>query len=163
MLWLTWQIWILLALAFAGGVMTGWVARNAPDVVPEKPDAKPEPAASPMTSAGPFHSEDEPVKTGAVAEPETHHSEPSPDVDDEPADDTLGDDSTSSSEPGDDLTQIKGLGPRAAEKLQEAGVNSIAQIAAWSYEDVDRFDALINGRGRIIRDSWVEQAKELSA
>ena len=28
MLWLTWHMWILLLLAFAGGVITGWIGRG---------------------------------------------------------------------------------------------------------------------------------------
>ncbi|MFW6413612.1 MAG: helix-hairpin-helix domain-containing protein, partial [Oceanicaulis sp.] len=63
---------------------------------------------------------------------------------------------------GDELTRIKGLGPRAAEKLSGAGITSFAQIAAWTEEDVARYDALIAGRGRIARDDWVGQAKTLS-
>jgi predicted flap endonuclease-1-like 5' DNA nuclease len=63
----------------------------------------------------------------------------------------------------DDLTQIKGLGPKAAAKLSENGVTSLAQIANWTADDVARMDDMINGRGRIERDDWVGQAKALSA
>ena len=65
---------------------------------------------------------------------------------------------------GDDLTRIKGLGPKIATMLGEQGVTTYAQIAAWSDADVDRIDATL-GRfaGRITRDQWVEQAKLLAA
>lgn len=65
---------------------------------------------------------------------------------------------------GDDLTRIKGLGPKLAAILGEQGVTSFAQIAAWSDADVERVDASL-GRfsGRITRDQWVEQAKLLAA
>tara|TARA_R110000744_G_scaffold77899_1_gene153560 strand:+ start:12162 stop:12761 length:600 start_codon:yes stop_codon:yes gene_type:complete len=63
----------------------------------------------------------------------------------------------------DDLTVIKGLGPKAAASLNEAGIASLAQIAAWSEADIASWDERINGRGRIVRDDWVGQARRLSA
>ncbi|WP_323762653.1 hypothetical protein [Maricaulis sp.] len=65
-------------------------------------------------------------------------------------------------EAGDDLGAIKGLGPKAAAALKAGGVTSVAQIAAWSDADIERWDAAINGRGRIERDDWVGQAKKLA-
>jgi predicted flap endonuclease-1-like 5' DNA nuclease len=64
----------------------------------------------------------------------------------------------------DDLTRIKGLGPKIAALLGEFGVTSFAQIAAWTPEEVERIDAKM-GRfsGRITRDQWVEQARLLAA
>ena len=65
---------------------------------------------------------------------------------------------------GDDLTRIKGLGPKLAALLSELGVTRYAQIAAWSAADIENIDAKL-GRfsGRIQRDQWVEQAKLLAA
>lgn len=65
---------------------------------------------------------------------------------------------------GDDLTRIKGLGPKLSELLGQFGISSYAQIAAWTPEDIERIDARL-GRfsGRIVRDQWVEQAKLLAA
>ena len=64
----------------------------------------------------------------------------------------------------DDLTRLKGVGPKLAAQLGELGVTGFAQIAAWSEADIDRIDPQL-GRfaGRIRRDSWVEQAKLLAA
>ena len=62
----------------------------------------------------------------------------------------------------DDLSVIKGLGPKAAASLKAGGVVSLAQIAAWSEADIASWDERINGRGRIVRDDWVGQAKKLS-
>lgn len=64
----------------------------------------------------------------------------------------------------DDLTRIKGLGPKLAALLVELGVTTFAQIAAWDDAAVARIDAQL-GRfsGRITRDQWVEQAKLLAA
>jgi predicted flap endonuclease-1-like 5' DNA nuclease len=65
---------------------------------------------------------------------------------------------------GDDLTRIKGLGPKIAGLLGEFGITSFAQIAAWTPEEVERIDAKL-GRfaGRITRDQWVAQAQLLAA
>lgn len=64
----------------------------------------------------------------------------------------------------DDLTRIKGLGPKIAALLGELGVTSFAQIANWSDADIADIDAKL-GRfsGRITRDQWVAQAKLLAA
>lgn len=65
---------------------------------------------------------------------------------------------------GDDLTRIKGLGPKLVDQLRELGVTSFAQIAAWNEAEIDRIDAQL-GRfaGRIRRDDWPAQAKCLAA
>jgi predicted flap endonuclease-1-like 5' DNA nuclease len=64
---------------------------------------------------------------------------------------------------GDDLTRIKGLGPRLAALLNALGVNSYAEIAAWSEDEIDRIDAQLGTfAGRIRRDNWLEQAKFLA-
>ena len=65
---------------------------------------------------------------------------------------------------GDDLTQIKGLGPKLAATLGELGVTRFDQIASWSDADIDRVDAQLGRfQGRIRRDDWVEQARLLAA
>ena len=64
---------------------------------------------------------------------------------------------------GDDLTRLKGVGPKLAAQLRDLGVASFAQIAAWNDADVDRIDLQLGRfQGRIRRDSWVEQAKLLA-
>lgn len=65
---------------------------------------------------------------------------------------------------GDDLTRIKGLGPKIAAVLRAQDVTTFAQIAAWNDAEIERIDALL-GRfaGRIGRDSWVDQARLLAA
>ena len=69
-----------------------------------------------------------------------------------------------SADPADDLTQIKGLGPKLAQQLQELGVTSFAQIAGWDDAEIDRIDAQLGRfQGRIRRDDWPTQAKLLAA
>ena len=65
---------------------------------------------------------------------------------------------------GDDLTRIKGLGPRIRTLLAGLGVTRFEQIAAWSEQDIANIDAQLGAfAGRPTRDSWVEQAKLLAA
>ncbi|NIJ08340.1 putative flap endonuclease-1-like 5' DNA nuclease [Sphingomonas vulcanisoli] len=64
---------------------------------------------------------------------------------------------------GDTLTTLKGLGPKAATRLNELGVTTFAQIAAWDEGDVQAIDAQLGAfKGRIRRDKWVEQARLLA-
>lgn len=64
----------------------------------------------------------------------------------------------------DDLTQIKGLGPKLADQLRALGVTRLAQIAAWDEAEIDRIDAQLGRfQGRIRRDDWPAQAKLLAA
>ena len=64
----------------------------------------------------------------------------------------------------DDLNRIKGIGPKLSARLQELGVTSFAQIAAWNNSDIDRIDAELGRfQGRIRRDDWIEQARLLNA
>ena len=63
----------------------------------------------------------------------------------------------------DDLTAIKGLGKVKAAKLVAAGVNSYAQVAAWTDDDIARMGLECNtSPGQIKREDWVGQAKALA-
>ncbi len=65
--------------------------------------------------------------------------------------------------PGDTLTLLKGLGPKAATLLQELGVTRFDQIAAWDAGDIAAIDAQMGAfKGRIGRDRWVAQARLLA-
>jgi len=62
----------------------------------------------------------------------------------------------------DDLTKISGVGPVIVGKLEALGITTFEQIAAWKKADVEKFDAELNFKGRIDRDDWIKQAKELA-
>ena len=62
----------------------------------------------------------------------------------------------------DDLKTLSGVGPALEKKLQAAGVTSLAQIAAWTEADVAEMDEKLSFKGRIEREGWIEQAKELT-
>lgn len=65
-------------------------------------------------------------------------------------------------EGADDLKKLSGVGPALEKKLLEAGVTTFAQIAAWGEAEIAEFDEKLSFKGRIEREGWVEQAKELA-
>lgn len=62
----------------------------------------------------------------------------------------------------DDLKKLSGVGPALEKKLIAGGVTSFAQIAAWTEADIAEFDEKLSFKGRIEREGWVEQAKDLA-
>jgi predicted flap endonuclease-1-like 5' DNA nuclease len=63
----------------------------------------------------------------------------------------------------DDLKKIKGVGPKLEKELNAAGVFHFDQIASWTVEEVYWADHhLVSFKGRVSRDNWVDQAKELA-
>jgi predicted flap endonuclease-1-like 5' DNA nuclease len=65
--------------------------------------------------------------------------------------------------PPDDLTRMTGIGPKLAEALASRGVTRFAQIAAWTADDLAKFDAELSLKGRAVREAWVAQAKRLTS
>nr|WP_047166751.1 hypothetical protein [Sphingomonas sp. Y57] len=64
--------------------------------------------------------------------------------------------------PSDDLTRIKGLGPKAQTVLAGLGVHRFEQLAALDPAQAAELDARLGAfKGRIFRDRWVEQARYL--
>jgi predicted flap endonuclease-1-like 5' DNA nuclease len=64
----------------------------------------------------------------------------------------------------DDLTRIKGVGPKLTAMLTQLGVTRYDQIAAWSPEDAATIDQHLGPfQGRIARDNWIEQCRYLAA
>ena len=63
----------------------------------------------------------------------------------------------------DDLKRIRGVGVLIEKKLNSMGVYSYQQVANWSSSDIDRVSQVLDFRGRIERENWVEQARILSA
>ena len=66
-------------------------------------------------------------------------------------------DPVDSAEPADDLTAIKGIGPKYAQQLADIGITTFAQLAA---ADPTSLDAQLDARAAV--DDWVAQAKELA-
>ncbi len=64
---------------------------------------------------------------------------------------------------GDDLKKLSGVGPALEKKLHAAGVTSFAQIAGWSDADIARYDEELSLKGKIEKEGWVAQSKDLQA
>ena len=63
----------------------------------------------------------------------------------------------------DDISLIGGIGPKIFKALTEMGVTTFAQVASWTPADVERIETEIKQKGRVAREEWIEQAKELLA
>jgi predicted flap endonuclease-1-like 5' DNA nuclease len=63
----------------------------------------------------------------------------------------------------DELSMLKGVGPKFAEALHAAGFHSFSQLAGLSPVEIERLDEQLGAfRGRITRDRIVEQADYLA-
>ena len=64
----------------------------------------------------------------------------------------------------DDLTRMKGIGPKLAAQLNQAGITRFSQIAALTPPEADALDKQLGSfQGRMHRDRWIEQARFLAA
>lgn len=63
---------------------------------------------------------------------------------------------------GDDLTKIAGVGPVIVGKLNGLGITTFKQIADLDAAGIAEIDEKLNFKGRIEREEWVKQAKELA-
>ncbi|MDY7097875.1 MAG: hypothetical protein SXU28_07035 [Pseudomonadota bacterium] len=116
--------------------------------------ATPEPAPAPAPAPAPPPA---PTPAPAPAEPPAASPSPAPAPTPEPA-------AATTSQAPDDLSAIKGVGPKLVAMLNDMGITTFAQIAAWSDADIEKVDAQLGRfKGRITRDQWVEQAKLLSS
>ena len=62
----------------------------------------------------------------------------------------------------DDLTQIKGIGPKVAAQLQSLGIGGYLQLAELDLRELDDAQHPLNAfKGRIVKDAWIAQAREL--
>jgi large subunit ribosomal protein L21 len=63
----------------------------------------------------------------------------------------------------DDISLIGGIGPKILKGLTDMGITTFAQIAAWTEADIERVETELKQKGRVGREEWIEQAKELMA
>ena len=111
-------------------------------------------AAAPKKAA---KADDKPAKAEAKTEPKAAaKSEAKPAKTEKPA-------SKPAADFKDDIKLIGGVGPALEKKLAGAGITSLTQIAKWTKADVAKFDEELDFKGRIERDEWVAQAKDLIA
>jgi predicted flap endonuclease-1-like 5' DNA nuclease len=63
----------------------------------------------------------------------------------------------------DDLAQISGIGDSTAELLNNYGIFHFWQLASMSPSDLSTLEERVGFRGRVAREEWIEQARELLA
>jgi predicted flap endonuclease-1-like 5' DNA nuclease len=62
----------------------------------------------------------------------------------------------------EDLKVISGIGPKLETLLNKLGIFTVAQIAAWSADDAAKVDQDLQLNGRVLRDDWRGQAKQMA-
>lgn len=62
----------------------------------------------------------------------------------------------------DDLKRIKGIGVVLEKKLHGLGIINYGQIAGWAQSDIDKMSEVLDFKGRIERENWIEQARILA-
>lgn len=63
----------------------------------------------------------------------------------------------------DDLTRIKGIGPKLSKTLNELGIYHFRQIAGWQSDEADWVDDYLSFKGRVMREQWIEQAQKFAS
>lgn len=152
------------ALGYFGRAALQWLHRRRMAALDEAlsmpvPQAAPAAIADPAEQGGPAAdavSADAPPKAPASAVEAPSSGQVEPPATDAPPFPT-GD------EPGDDLTRIKGIGPRLAARLADLGIARFEQIAAWNPDHAAEISRTLGFPGRVLRDRWVEQARDLCA
>ena len=62
----------------------------------------------------------------------------------------------------DDLKRIRGIGVLIEKKLNQLGIVHYEQVANWTGADIERISSLLDFKGRIERENWIEQARILA-
>jgi predicted flap endonuclease-1-like 5' DNA nuclease len=120
-------------------------------------------AAKPATAA--HASAAAPAAAAATAVASAPQPEPAPSA---PAAETTGTRPAALDGPraggADDLKRIKGVGPKLEKLCNSLGFYHFDQIANWTPDEVAWVDENLEGfKGRVTRDTWVEQARVLAA
>lgn len=62
----------------------------------------------------------------------------------------------------DDLTRIKGIASVLEKRLHDLGIYTWRQIASWEERHIREFSNRLAFKDRIVREKWVEQARQLN-
>jgi predicted flap endonuclease-1-like 5' DNA nuclease len=62
----------------------------------------------------------------------------------------------------DDLKRIRGIGVLIEKKLNSLGIAYYEQVANWTGADIERISRILDFKGRIERENWIEQARILA-
>jgi len=67
------------------------------------------------------------------------------------------------SSPPQDLKRIRGIGVLIEKRLNAMQIATYEQIANWTAQDIERVSRMLDFKGRIERENWVEQARILAS
>lgn len=136
------------------------VAVGAQDVVEEAEVAAPPPPA-PVPAPAPV---EVPAPTPEPTPEPLPEITPEPEFIPAPEPEPTPEPGPISSDAADDLSRIKGLGPKLQALLPTLGLSTFAQIAALSEADLADLDSKLGAfAGRPAKDNWVEQAQYLAS
>jgi predicted flap endonuclease-1-like 5' DNA nuclease len=62
----------------------------------------------------------------------------------------------------DDLKRVRGIGVLIEKKLNSLGITQYEQVANWTGADIERISRILDFKGRIEREHWIEQARILA-
>ncbi|WP_283966307.1 NADH-quinone oxidoreductase subunit E [Tritonibacter sp. AK171] len=153
------------------GVVAGRAAAEPTPAAPERPkpaakqaeDAKKEAAPkkkAPVKKSDAATPAQPEAAAAKVTEPKAEPKAEATETVEEKAPETL----TAAREGGaDDLKLLKGVGPKLEQTLNELGFFHFDQIAKWTEAEVAWVDARLKFKGRIERDGWIDQAKQLAS
>jgi predicted flap endonuclease-1-like 5' DNA nuclease len=65
--------------------------------------------------------------------------------------------------PPQDLKRIRGIGVLIERRLNAMQIATYEQIANWTAQDIERVSRMLDFKGRIERENWVEQARILAS
>ncbi|WP_442754504.1 hypothetical protein ACNHKD_16140 [Methylocystis sp. JAN1] len=157
------------ALAYAAGLPLGGLVRSLGGAAETKrpalapvlatPERVVEPAPAEAEAARPAAAPEPLIETARTPSPAPAPAPPRPKAAPGVKPETL--DGPRDGAP-DDLSRIKGVGPKSREKLNALGVFHYDQIAAWSLENARWIGAAIGAPGRVERDKWIQQARALA-
>ena len=169
------EIWVLLALAALIGLFAGWLIWGArsdtgadADEVRRLKAELDRANAKHRTAADDLNGDTPPMPAATYKRPEPApvpapvKVEPTPTPAAAVGAKPVGLDAARDGLP-DDLTTIKGIGPKMEKLCNRLGFWHFDQIADWSADEVAWVDDNLEGfKGRVTRDNWVAQARTLA-
>lgn len=147
------QSLLLMAIAYIIGCLLGGLLRHLFSPASQPEASKPEQVKKPTPEVKPAPA----VKS--VAKKPVPEAKPKPAS--EPVAQKPAPKQEFVSEQKDDLKRIRGIGPQNEARLNSIGIQSFAQIAAWSVDEQREIGERLAFPGRIEREGWVEQAATL--
>jgi ABC-type branched-subunit amino acid transport system ATPase component/predicted flap endonuclease-1-like 5' DNA nuclease len=132
---------------------------TAAKAVPAKPKAATKPAEAKRATARPAAAKPATAPKAAAAKPKADAKKPAAAKKAPALSNTL---KAPRGGKADRLILIKGIGPVNEKKLNQHGIFHFDQIAAWKKADIEAAEAYLAFDGRIEREDWMGQAKELA-